>query len=100
MTEDRSQTSNEPVSETSAAAWRADRLSGPLGITVDPPGERRPAPVLTAAEAAVWADRAAGALIGAACGDALGVPYESGRPFGEDEVPVMLGGGLGPYAPG
>lgn len=100
MTEDRSQTSNEPVSETSAAAWRADRLSGPLGITVNPPGERRPAPVLTAAEAAVWADRAAGALIGAACGDALGVPYESGRPLGEDEVPVMLGGGLGPYAPG
>ena len=49
MTEDRSQTSNEPVSETSAAAWRADRLSGPLGITVNPPGERRPAPVLTAA---------------------------------------------------
>lgn len=37
MTEDRSQTSNEPVSETSAAAWRADRLSGPLGITVNPP---------------------------------------------------------------
>lgn len=45
-------------------------------------------------------DRAAGALIGAACGDALGVPYEFGPGLSEDEVPVMSGGGLGPYAPG
>lgn len=43
-------------------------------------------------------DRAAGVLLGQACGDALGVPYEFAAP------PVgpaaMLGGGLGPYAPG
>ncbi len=43
-------------------------------------------------------DRAAGVLLGAACGDALGVPYEfAPRPYGP---PEMIGGGLGPYAPG
>ena len=45
-------------------------------------------------------DRAAGGLLGAACGDALGVPYEFARPPGSGEMPVMKGGGLGPYAPG
>lgn len=45
------------------------------------------------------ADRAAGALLGAAVGDALGVPYEYGsRPL--DAEPAMLGGGLGGYARG
>ncbi|HET7399042.1 MAG TPA: ADP-ribosylglycohydrolase family protein [Intrasporangium sp.] len=43
-------------------------------------------------------DRAAGVLLGQACGDALGVPYEMGTPpVGEA---VMKGGGLGPYDPG
>lgn len=44
-------------------------------------------------------DRAAGVLLGQACGDALGVPYEFGlaRLTGQ---PRMIGGGLGPYAPG
>ncbi|MDE3723382.1 ADP-ribosylglycohydrolase family protein [Nocardiopsis sp. N85] len=41
-----------------------------------------------------------GALVGAACGDALGVPYEFGPPLPERRVPEMIGGGLGPYAPG
>jgi ADP-ribosylglycohydrolase len=43
-------------------------------------------------------DRAAGVLLAAAAGDALGVPYEftSGVP----DLPRMVGGGLGPYAPG
>jgi ADP-ribosylglycohydrolase len=45
-------------------------------------------------------DRAAGVLLGAACGDALGVPYEFGRRLSADEKPAMIGGGLGPYAPG
>ncbi|MFV2195436.1 ADP-ribosylglycohydrolase family protein [Nocardiopsis sp. LOL_012] len=45
-------------------------------------------------------DRAAGALLGAACGDALGVPYEFGPPLPEKRIPEMIGGGLGPYAPG
>ncbi|MGH3368273.1 MAG: ADP-ribosylglycohydrolase family protein [Nocardioidaceae bacterium] len=46
-------------------------------------------------------DRAVGCLLGAACGDALGVPYEFGsRALPPDEQPRMLGGGLGPYAPG
>ncbi len=44
-------------------------------------------------------DRAAGTLLGAAAGDALGVPYEYGsRPL--DDPARMLGGGLGGYAPG
>lgn len=43
-------------------------------------------------------DRAAGVLLGQACGDALGVPYEfTGLRRGER--PQMKGGGLGPYAP-
>lgn len=43
-------------------------------------------------------DRAAGVLLGQAIGDALGVPYEfSAGPSGDAE---MVGGGLGPYAPG
>lgn len=54
-------------------------------------------PHLTA-PAASESDRAAGVLVGQACGDALGVPYEfAALPVGE---PEMVGGGLGPYAPG
>lgn len=100
MTEDRPQTPKEPGAQNPGPPMRADRFGGPVGITVNPPGERPPAPPLDATRAAIRADRAAGALIGAACGDALGVPYEFGRPLGEDEVPEMRGGGLGPYAPG
>lgn len=45
-------------------------------------------------------DRACGALLGCAAGDALGAGYEFGPPLGAD-VPVdMIGGGLGPFAPG
>ena len=43
-------------------------------------------------------DRAAGVLLGQACGDALGVPYEFSTPPRHE--PQMIGGGLGPYAPG
>lgn len=45
-------------------------------------------------------DRAAGVLLGAACGDALGVPYEFARRLTADDQPAMIGGGLGPYKPG
>jgi ADP-ribosylglycohydrolase len=45
-------------------------------------------------------DRVAGVLPGAACGDALGVPYEFQVPLPPDEAPRMRGGGLGPYEPG
>ncbi|MFW6642498.1 ADP-ribosylglycohydrolase family protein [Nocardiopsis algeriensis] len=45
-------------------------------------------------------DRAAGVLLGTACGDALGVPYEFSVRLSESQVPRMLGGGLGDYAPG
>ena len=45
-------------------------------------------------------DRAAGVLLGTACGDALGVPYEFGPALPEHRTPKMVGGGLGPYAPG
>lgn len=44
-------------------------------------------------------ERAAGVLVGQACGDALGVPYEFSPPP-RDGRPAMLGGGLGGYAPG
>ncbi|WUD71682.1 ADP-ribosylglycohydrolase family protein [Streptomyces sp. NBC_00510] len=46
------------------------------------------------------ADRAAGVLLGAAVGDALGVPYEFKATLSEDQQPRMIGGGLGPYEPG
>ena len=45
-------------------------------------------------------DRAAGVLLGAAIGDALGVPYEFGPLLPEEETPEMKGGGLGAYRPG
>ncbi|ATG50136.1 hypothetical protein CFK38_00320 [Brachybacterium vulturis] len=47
------------------------------------------------------ADRAAGVLLGLACGDAAGVPYEfASAPYDPHRGPEMIGGGLGPYAPG
>lgn len=47
------------------------------------------------------ADRVEGVLLGSACGDALGVPYEFGSaPLARSQAPRMIGGGLGPYAPG
>jgi ADP-ribosylglycohydrolase len=45
-------------------------------------------------------DRASTVLLAAACGDALGVPYEFQPPLRDDQRPDMIGGGLGPYAPG
>jgi ADP-ribosylglycohydrolase len=56
----------------------------------------RPVPNLDALQR----DRAAGVLLGAACGDALGVPYEFKPQLRADQQPDMVGGGLGPYAPG
>jgi len=44
-------------------------------------------------------DRACGVLLGQACGDALGVPYEFATPPGPGELAVMSGGGLGDYSP-
>ncbi len=45
-------------------------------------------------------DRACGALLGSAAGDALGAGYEFGSaPLGP-EGPLMIGGGLGGFAPG
>ncbi|MGY5766557.1 ADP-ribosylglycohydrolase family protein [Brachybacterium sp. DNPG3] len=46
-------------------------------------------------------NRAAGSLLGLACGDAAGVPYEfATAPYDPVRGPEMIGGGLGPYAPG
>ncbi|NLG47914.1 ADP-ribosylglycohydrolase family protein [Gordonia sp. (in: high G+C Gram-positive bacteria)] len=45
-------------------------------------------------------DRARGTLVGAAVGDALGVPYEFAARLSSTAVPEMLGGGLGDFAPG
>lgn len=45
-------------------------------------------------------DRSAGALLGTAAGDALGVPYEFSTPIGPAQQAAMTGGGLGNFAPG
>ena len=45
-------------------------------------------------------DRAAGVLLGMACGDALGAGYEFGPPLGTDAPVTMKGGGGFDWAPG
>jgi ADP-ribosylglycohydrolase len=70
-------------------------LSGP-GLTTTRPIIGRKVPVVDETRK----DRIAGVLVGAAAGDALGVPYEFASPPPEGEAPRMLGGGLGNYAPG
>lgn len=47
----------------------------------------------------VQKDRAGAVLLGQAIGDALGVPYEFGERITAGKA-EMIGGGLGPYAPG
>jgi ADP-ribosyl-[dinitrogen reductase] hydrolase len=69
------------------------------GVTTPPPT----APARTDPLDHGLLDRASGVLLAQAAGDALGVPYEFAMPPGpgqRDEVAVMRGGGLGPYAPG
>ena len=45
-------------------------------------------------------DRACGAVLGAAAGDALGAGYEFGCATVGPDGPQMIGGGLGNFAPG
>jgi ADP-ribosyl-[dinitrogen reductase] hydrolase len=53
-------------------------------------------PGLTSAQT----DRAAGVLLGTACGDALGAGYEFGPPLGSNHAVAMVGGGSFGWAPG
>lgn len=45
-------------------------------------------------------DRAVGVLVSMAAGDALGAGYEFDPPMAADDPVAMIGGGLGPFAPG
>ena len=63
------------------------------------PGAGRHTDLVSASLPAAALDRASGVILGQACGDALGVPYEFGCRALEP-LPRMLGGGLGGYAPG
>ena len=83
-------------------------------MTTDQPSTTTPArpvraltanPTPTAAAAPIpWstavADRAAGVLMGMACGDALGAPFEFGPPLGADHPLGMTGGGGFGWEPG
>ncbi|MFC6600479.1 ADP-ribosylglycohydrolase family protein [Kitasatospora paranensis] len=60
------------------------------------PAQPVPRPLLTE----IRTDRAAGVLLAAAAGDALGVHYEGKGTMRPDQQPKMLGGGYGPYRPG
>jgi len=53
-------------------------------------------PQLTSAQT----DRAAGVLLGTACGDALGAGYEFGPPLRSNRAVAMIGGGCFGWAPG
>lgn len=66
-----------------------DPVGGAANLSVPP----------TSAPLDVIARRASAVLIGQACGDALGVPYEFVAPKLTGK-PAMRGGGLGDYAPG
>src|SRR3954453_16154144 len=55
---------------------------------------------MTSALTADQLDRAGGAVLGTAVGDALGAPYEFGLAAVGLEGPRMIGGGLGNFAPG
>ncbi len=59
----------------------------------------RPAPARPGLSSA-QTDRAAGVLLAAACGDALGAGYEFGPPLPDDERVGMIGGGPFGWAPG
>src|SRR5665811_210879 len=48
---------------------------------------------MTARLSSVQVDRAAGVLLGMACGDALGAPFEFGPPMGAEVTVAMTGGG-------
>jgi len=68
------------------------------GIIVRPEYKATDLPSAKLSISAQVLDSAAGALLGTACGDALGVPYEYATPpVGDAE---MVGGGLGDFAPG
>lgn len=45
-------------------------------------------------------DRAAGVMVGLACGDALGAAYEFGGPYPADMPVEMKGGGAFGWEPG
>jgi ADP-ribosylglycohydrolase len=49
---------------------------------------------------AIQRDRACGALLGVAAGDALGAGYEFGPSLAPNAPVDMIGGGLGPFEPG
>ena len=55
---------------------------------------------MTARLSSAQVDRAAGVLLGVACGDALGAPYEFGLPLGPDVPVAMKGGGSMGWKPG
>ncbi|WP_199424679.1 ADP-ribosylglycohydrolase family protein [Actinotalea solisilvae] len=77
---------------------RGDRFAGDLDDAIIVLPEYQVPPLRLVSLDREVLDRAAGALLGMACGDALGVPYEySPAPEGPAQ---MAGGGLGDYAPG
>ncbi|GEM_PF-2311545 len=96
-----------PAEREPTDAAGAERFKGPLSVRftepigVDADGNvqlMRDGRLLEPMVTDEQMERAYGVLMGLVCGDALGVPYEFGRPPSGE--PEMLGGGLGNYEPG
>src|SRR6478609_8048434 len=85
------------VPEPGVGGWTGPRAGPARTVVFIPKPPPRPRGAVVSIRP-IAVDRAAGVLLGEACGDALGVPYEmAAPPVGEA---VMKGGGLGPYEPG
>lgn len=85
-------TTDQPRTTLTATSTSAVTATSPTSTPTGPTGPT--------AWTSAMADRAAGALTGMACGDALGAPFEFGPPLSADHPVAMTGGGGFGWEPG